>query len=561
MYDTLIKNGTIIDGSGAPRYRGDIALAGGRIAEIGKISDGAKEAIDASDLVVAPGFVDPHTHYDAQISWDKELTPSIWHGVTSVVMGNCGVGIAPVKPDDKSREIATRDLVLVEDISYDVLKRGIDWTWSSFPEYMDAADKRGCALNTGFIAPLTPFRHFVMGEESLERAATPQEAEAVKKLLVEAVSAGALGVSTTRLLNHVGYKGLPLACRQADQAELKTYLNGLRDLGKGCIQYGLTNTGSIVDGELEVLDFITRESGRPVTWLALLERDDQPSMCQDTLRAVEPYFARGAVPQVSARPLTLTIDMYAPKIVAMSVPCFKATLNQPREALLQLYADKGFRETFRRELRENKFMFSARWDLMLVHEAETLAVQALKGRVLTDIARERGADPLDTFFDLALEDRGGVEYSYEAFNVAEDRVAKLLTDPRTMIGVSDGGAHVDMLCDASYSTYLLGHWVREMEALTLEHAVKRLTSEPADFFGLSDRGRIARGAAADLVIFDPARIGSPRRPSEMRTDLPGGGKRLITYADGIDRTLVNGRTVLKDGQPTGAMPGRVLRSH
>jgi len=230
-YDLLIRNGTVIDGTGASRYQADIAVKNGRIAEIGKIKDGAGKVIDADGCVVAPGFIDPHTHYDAQICWDPAISPSSWHGVTSVVMGNCGVGIAPCRPE--AREIATRDLVNVEAIPFEVLNQGITWDWETFPEFLAAADKRGSALNLGFIAPLTPFRHYVMGEASLERAASGEETAQIKTLLREAIDAGAFGWSTTVLNQHVGYEARPLACRNASRAELKAYCNALNEAGKG----------------------------------------------------------------------------------------------------------------------------------------------------------------------------------------------------------------------------------------------------------------------------------------------------------------------------------------
>src|SRR5208282_3403809 len=267
-YDLLIKNGTIVDGTGAPRFRADVAVAGDRIAAIGKISEGAKRTIDASDLIVAPGFIDPHTHYDAQICWDPLLSCSSWHGVTSVVMGNCGVGIAPCKPE--TREIATWDLVNVEGIPFDVLAKGTTWDWQSFPEFMDAAERRGSGLNLGFLAPLTPFRHMVMGEESMERAARPEERIKIKALLKEAVGAGAVGFSLTRVRQHIGYQGRPLACRLADREELKAYANALRELDKGTIEIALNQDLAIVtDEEAELLDFMLTESARPVTWLGL----------------------------------------------------------------------------------------------------------------------------------------------------------------------------------------------------------------------------------------------------------------------------------------------------
>jgi len=260
-YDLLIRNGNVIDGTGAAARRADVGITGGRIAEIGQLS-GAKRTIDASDLVVAPGFIDPHTHYDAQICWDGALTPSSWHGVTSVVMGNCGVGIAPCKP--ATREIAMRDLVNVEAIPFEVLAAGITWDWESFPQYMDAAAKRQPALNLAFLAPLTPLRHYVMGEASLDRAANAAETAEIKQLLGQAIDAGAFGFSSTLLNQHLGYQGRPLACRNASREELKAYCNALRERGKGAIEIAMTKQIGVMDEpELELLDFMLAESGRP----------------------------------------------------------------------------------------------------------------------------------------------------------------------------------------------------------------------------------------------------------------------------------------------------------
>src|SRR5262244_929020 len=274
-YDLLIKNGTLVDGTGALARRADVAIAGGKVAEIGKIKEAARRTIDAEGLVVAPGFIDPHTHYDAQICWDGAVTPSSWHGVTSVVMGNCGVGIAPCKP--ASREVAMRDLVNVEAIPFDVLNAGITWDWETFPQFVAAAARRNPSLNLGFLAPLTPFRHYVMGEASMERAATPDETVKIKALLGEAIDAGAFGFSTTILNQHVGFQGRPLACRNASHEELKAYANALRARGKGAIEIALTRKIAVMDDEeYELLDFLLRESGRHVTFLALFDRDDIP---------------------------------------------------------------------------------------------------------------------------------------------------------------------------------------------------------------------------------------------------------------------------------------------
>jgi len=314
-YDLLIKNGTVVDGTGAAPRRADVGIANGQIAEIGKITEGAKKTIDASDLIVSPGFVDPHTHYDAQICWDPYITSSSWHGVTTVIMGNCGVGIAPCKPE--VREIAAWDLVNVEAIPFDVLSKGIKWEWETFPEYMDAAAKRGSGINLGFLAPLTPFRHYVMGEESMERAATKDETAKIKGLIKEAVTAGAFGFTTTTAPQHIGYKGRPLACRNASLDEYRAYANALRELGRGAMEVALTKSVSIMsEEEYQFLDLLLTESGRPVTWLALLNRDDLPEACQDTLRQAASLIRRGGVPQVTCRPLIIQIELRNPFIFA-----------------------------------------------------------------------------------------------------------------------------------------------------------------------------------------------------------------------------------------------------
>ena len=556
-YDLLIKNGTVVDGTGAPSYRADVAVADGKIAAIGKIADGAKKTLDASDLIVAPGFVDPHTHYDAQICWDPLITSSSWHGVTSLVMGNCGVGLAPCKTENQ--EIAAWDLVNVEAIPFEVLGKGVTWDWTTFPEYMDAAARRGSGINLGFMAPLTPFRHWVMGEDSMERAATPEERARIKALIKEAVAAGAFGFSTTNVAQHIGYKGRPIACRQADWDELTAYANALKEIGKGSIELALTNDVSVVDEtDYALLDMLVTESGRPVTWLALLNRDDKPEAATNTLRAVEPLFNKGAIPQVTCRPLIIQIDLRKPFIFA-NLPCWKPAFDHPVEEQKRFYRDEKFRAEFRKEMETPK-VFNGKWERAIVHVATKPELQALVGQSVADIARQRGKDGLDTFLDLCIEDDLQLEYTYELFNADEDRIPELITHDQVMVGLSDGGAHVDMLCDAGYCTYLLGHWVREKQAISLEQAVRRITSEPAGFFGVRDRGTLERGKAADITIFDADTIGSPKRP-EMRHDLPGGGRRLVMPAHGVLHTIVNGEVLYQDAQHTEAMPGQVLRSH
>jgi len=555
-YDLLIKNGTVVDGTGAASRRADVGIANGKIEEIGKITEGAKKTIDASDLIVSPGFVDPHTHYDAQICWDPYLTPSSWHGITTVMMGNCGVGIAPCKPE--VREIAAWDLVNVEAIPFDVLSKGITWDWETFPQYMDAAAKRGSGINLGFLAPLTPFRHYVMGEESMERSATVEETARIKALIKEAVSSGAFGFTTTTAPQHIGYKGRPLACRNASLDEYRAYANALKELGRGAMEVALTKAVSILsDEEYSFLDLLLTESGRPVTWLALLNRDDMPEACQDALRKAAPLIRRGGVPQVTCRPLILQIDLRNPFIFA-NLSSWNPVFNQTKEAQAKIYRDEKFRDAFRQALKKPD-IFTGKWERLVVKEVFTPSMKPLEGRTVAEIAEERGKDGVATFLDLALEDDLQIQYTIEMFNANEDRMPELIGDPRTMVGLSDGGAHVDMLCDAGYATYMLGRWVREKQAMTLEHAVKRITSEPADYFGIKGRGRLSPGFAADVAIFDYNTVGSSKR-GEMRNDLPGGGRRLVMPSRGIEYTVVNGEVLYEHGKVSGALPGRVLRS-
>jgi N-acyl-D-amino-acid deacylase len=555
-YDLVIKNGMLVDGTGAPARRGDVAITGGKIAEIGRVTDGAATVIDADGLMVAPGFLDPHTHYDAQICWDGAVTPSSWHGVTSVIMGNCGVGIAPCKP--KAREVAMRDLVNVEAIPFDVLNMGITWDWETFPDFIEAAARRSPSLNLGFLAPLTPFRHYVMGEASMERAATPDETAQIKALLGEAIDAGAFGFSTTILNQHVGYQGRPLACRNASREELKAYANALKERGKGAIEIALTRKISVMDDEeYELLDFLLRESGQPVTFLALFDRDDIPEAVRDTLRKAAPLIARGARPQTSPLPLTRDINMRNPFSFAAFPSWNRVFVDKSKPAQAAVYADPAFRNQFREELKRP--MAFGNWERINVHEVQSPALKALEGRSVAEIAREQGKDGVDAFLDLTLKDDLDVEFTMASFNTRVDRMAEILNDKSVLVALGDGGAHVDMLCDAGYPTYLLGTWVRERQALTLEEGVRRLTSDPAEVFGVRNRGRLAPGLAADVAVFDAARIGSTNR-GERRFDLPGGAKRMVMPSRGVEYTVVNGLVTWADGKLTGATAGQVLRS-
>ena len=556
MYDLVIRGGTVVDGTGTSKTNADIAVKDGIIVEIGKISGRTQSSIDATDLIVAPGFVDPHTHYDAQICWDDLTSPSCWHGVTSVMMGNCGVGLAPCRPKD--REVASWDLVNVEAIPFEVLKKGVTWDWETFPEYMSAAENRGSALNLGFSCALTPFRHYVLGDESMERAATEAETQTIANLLKDSMLAGAFGFTTTNAGQHVGYQGRPLACRLADNKELLAYCEVLKELNRGTIEVALTNDVSRVSAsERELLDLLLTASGRPVTWLALLNRDDDEHATQNTLTEVSDLIARGGIPQSTCRPFIIQIDLRTPFIFA-NMECWNPVLNRDVAEQKKILQSDNFRTAFKEALKR-PLIFSSRWEVMTILEVQNKSLEHLIGMNIAEIAAKEGEDPVDMFLDLAIRDELAMQFNYELFNSNEALIPELITDPRIMIGLSDGGAHVDALCDAGYCTYLLGHWVREKEVMTLERAIQRITTEPANLFGITQRGRIAEGLAADFAIFDLTTVGSDKT-GEMRYDLPGGGRRLVVPSRGIEYTVVNGDILYAHGKDSGARTGTVLRS-
>lgn len=559
-YDLLITNGTVVDGTGAVRYRADIGVAQGRIAEIaptGTLNENARRVIDASDLIVAPGFIDPHTHYDAQVCWDPLISCSSWNGVTSVVMGNCGVGLAPCLPE--KREVLAWDLVNVEGMSFEVLSQGVTWEWESLADFMAAPFRMGMGINLGFLVPLSPIRSYVIGEAAQERAATPDETRRIATLLREGVQAGALGFSTTVATQHVGFKGRPLACRLASRDELRAYANVLRDLGRGAIEVNLGGAGSSIlpSGSPELIDFLLAESRRPVTWLSVQTRSDQPTAHRELLTNTNGLIQRGGIPQASCQPTELQFNLRNPFILGAYDVCH-ALFNCTAEEQARIYADPAFRAEFRAACTATPKAFSGQWQQTQVCKVGKPEHRAWLGKSLAELSQQAGTDPFDTFFDLALADDLATEFSLAMLNFDLDLVEEVITDPRVLIGLSDGGAHVDMLCNAGYPTYLLGTWVRRRQAMSLERAVQRITSEPARLFGLLDRGVIAAGKAADCVVFDPDTVDAGEKV--MLNDLPGGERRFVQRAEGIHYVVVNGEVVLTQGEHSGALPGQMLRA-
>jgi N-acyl-D-aspartate/D-glutamate deacylase len=423
---------------------------------------------------------------------------------------------------------------------------------------MDAAARRRPALNLGFLVPLTPLRHYVMGEASMERAASPAETLQIASLLGAAIDAGAFGFSSTLLNQHLGYQGRPLACRNASREELGAYCNALRRRGKGAIEFAMTKQLGVMDEpELALLDFMLEESRRPVTFIAMFDRDDISEAVRTSLAKAAPMIAKGARPQTSPLPLTREINMRNPFSFAAFPSWRRVFEDKSKAAQAAVYADASFRNAFREDLKRPASF--GNWERIAVHEVKNPALKPHEGRSIAEIARAQGKDGVDAMLDLVLADELETELTMQSFNTRAERMAELLNNRDILLGLGDGGAHLDMLCDAGYPTYVLGTWVRERKALSLEEAVRRMTSDPADFFGIPGRGRIAAGHAADLVLFDPATVGSGGRPERLR-DLPGGGKRMVMRSRGVEMTLVNGVVTWESGTLTGAAAGQVLRS-
>ncbi len=553
-FDLVIRGGTLVDGTGAPRRRGDVGIRGGRIAALGDVRGGAARTLDADGCVVAPGFVDIHTHYDAQVFWDRMLTISPWHGVTSVVVGNCGFGVAPTRP--RHRELVLRTLENVEGMSLDALTAGLgaEWPFETFPEFLAAIERRGTAINLGALVGHTPVRLYVMGEAATERAATDDEITAMRRIVDEALAAGALGFATSKSPTHVGFAGRPVPSRAASGAEIATLAGALGAAERGILQ--ATIGPELLLGELAELQ---RTTGRTVTWTALLADMLGPGGHRVFLEETERQYADGiaVVPQVACRPLCFEFQWKAPfpfESMAIFKPVSAAT---SREAKARIYADPEFRAVFRERSAHPRL--APLWRTMVISTCPS--EPALEGRLATEVAAERGRHVVDLVLDLGLAANLEARFRIAVMNTDEAAVGELLRHPATVLGLSDAGAHASQLCDACFSTHLLGHWVREKAELTLEEAVRMLTSRPAEVFGIGDRGRLAEGLAADVAVFDPATVGCS--PLRRVHDLPAGADRLVADAIGIRAVVVNGVVVRADGRdqvdPDGALPGRVLR--
>jgi N-acyl-D-amino-acid deacylase len=562
-YDLVIKNGTLIDGSGLPRFRADVGVRHGRIAAIGRIRERADEVIDADGLVVAPGFIDGHTHMDAQIFWDPLGTCSCWHGITSVVMGNCGFTLAPCAESDK--HLVVRNLERAEDISGAAMAAGIEWRWTTFPEWLDCLESLPKGINYASYLGHSALRTYVMGERAFDQAATEQELAAMERELRDAIRAGAMGFTTSRSPIHETPDGRPVASRLAAWDEIRRLVGVMGEMNAGIFELA----GEAVGRELsdpaafrayhERLRDLAVETGRPVTFgnFSRLEAREvwrhYMSLLDETAAAGGRMFA-----QVHSRGLDVLLS-FKTQMPFDNLPAWKPFRALPlaeqqaglRDPATRRRLIEGTREQpDRRALGTEARPFPYEW----IFVYDTVAGPH---RTVAQIARERSVDPAEVMIDLALETDFERFFVHPVANEMQDDVLEMMRHPRAVVTFSDSGAHVSQIIDSSLQTHLLSHWVRRRQVFSLEQAVRMLTLVPATLWSFADRGLVREGFAADLVVFDPDTI-APEMP-EVAHDLPGGARRLVQRARGIAATVVNGEMLLRDGKHTGALPGRLLR--
>src|SRR5262244_2151766 len=559
-YDLVIRGGTVVDGSGLPRYRADIGIQGDRIARIGTIHGRGREEVDARHQVVAPGFIDGHTHMDAQVAWDPLGTCSCWHGVTSVVMGNCGFTLAPCRPDEK--HLVVKNLERAEDIPAEAMQAGIEWTWETYAQYLDAVARWPKGINYAGYVGHSALRTFAMGERAFEKESSEDELRAMERELRDAMRAGAIGFTTSRSPSHETPDRRPVASRLASWDEVRRLVGVMGGMNAGVFELAGERAGGdpdrLRDYHVRLRDLAV-ETGRPITW-GLFSRREEPDLWRTYLALLEETAVRGGrmFAQVHSRALTVVLS-------------FKTNLPFDRlpvwRELRALPLDQQQARLRDRELRRRLVEAAKERD-----ERRPIGAEARPGsyewifvmdtpegphRSVAEIARERGIDPVEAIIDLALEKHLDRFFLQPIANENQDHALELITHPRTVVTFSDSGAHVSQIMDASLQTHLLSYWVRARQAIALEQAVRMLSFEPATHWGFADRGLIREGMAADLLVFDPDTI-APEMPAVVR-DLPAGARRLAQRARGIAATVVNGEVVLRDGKPTGALPGQLLR--
>ena len=542
MDDLLIKGAWVYDGTGAQPAIKDVAVNAGKISAIAQnIAENARQIIDGTGLALMPGIIDSHTHFDAQITWDATLKPSPALGVTTAVIGNCGFTIAPCKPAD--RDMTMRNLTQVEGMSLEVLKSGIDWGFETFAEYLAMLRSKGCVVNTAAYIGHSSVRTWVMGADASKREATEPEIEQMQTIVREAMAAGAVGFASSTSPAHNGEGGLPMPSRLASDGEMMALIKAMGERGKGV--YMVTKGGQM---PVPFLEDMARQSGRPVMIAALLHNSTNPEAVFKDLDNIASANTRGhrLIGQVSCCPLTMDFTLASPYPVE-GLQSWKPALGLQGDALKTVLKDKAFRQSVRAEIAAPTTfrLFNGEWDKVHVVECALASNAALEQRTVADIAQTQGCDPLDVMLDLALDEDFQTVFTAQLLNSDADAVGRMLNHPNSVVSLSDAGAHLTFFNDAGFGLHLMGHWVRDLQAMSLPEAIRRLTSQPASIFGMTDRGMIKEGMAADLLLFSPGSVG--RGPKRRVFDLPGGAARLTTDAVGVHGVWVNGQQVA-DGQ-------------
>ena len=555
MHDLVIRNATLLAGLGGEPRVADLAVSGGRIAALGSELGAARETLDADGLALMPGIIDNHTHYDAQITWDPGVSPSPALGVTTALIGNCGFTIAPCRPADRERVM--RNLTQVEGMSLDALRAGIRWDFESVPQYFDMLERRGMAANIAGFVGHSALRSYVMGEAATERAASDAEIAQMRALLLEGMRAGAVGFATSTSPAHNGEGGVPMPSRLADERELRALAGCLKQAGRGVFM--LTKGGQT---KISFLEELSAASTRPVVIAALLHNSTNPDAVFDDLERIRAANARGArlIGAVSCCPLSFDFSMHAPYPIE-GLDAWRPALALKGAAFKAQLAERAFRDALRAELAQPAHfrLFNGEWAKLTV--VESPRHPETEQRDIASLAAQCGKDPLDFWFDLALEDDLATVFVALTLNSDERAVGEMLRHPASMVSLSDAGAHLTFFNDAGFGLHLLGHWVRERGVLTLAEAARQLSALPAAVFGIRGRGRLEPGYAADLLLFDPAAVG--RGPKRRVFDLPGGAPRLTTSAIGVHGVWVNGvRIADANGPfPLSRLPGKLLRDH
>ena len=541
MNDLLIKGALVYDGTGVEPAIKDVAVSAGTITEIGEVGlnlpENARRIIDGTGLALMPGIIDSHTHFDAQITWDATLKPSPALGVTTAVIGNCGFTIAPCKPAD--RDMTMRNLTQVEGMSLEVLKNGIDWGFETFAEYLAMLRGKGCVVNTAAYIGHSSVRTWVMGADASKREATPLEIEHMQTIVRDAMAAGAVGFASSTSPAHNGEGGLPMPSRLASNDEMMALITAMGERGTGV--YMVTKGGQM---PVPFLEEMAKQSGRPVMIAALLHNSTNPEAVFKDLDNITSANTRGhrLIGQVSCCPLTMDFTLASPYPVE-GLQSWKPALGLQGDALKVVLADKTFRQSVRDEIAAPTTfrLFNGEWDKVHVVETSLPAHNALEQRTVADIAKEQALDPLDVMLDLALAEDLQTVFTAQLLNSDVEAVGRMLNHPNSVVSLSDAGAHLTFFNDAGFGLHLLGHWVRDLKTMSLQEATSRLTAQPASIFGMTDRGTIKEGMAADLLLFDPLTVG--RGPKRRVFDLPGGAARLTTDAVGVHGVWVNGQQV------------------